>query len=93
MTTENKKLAAELLAGLTTRTVYGRALWAPALVNGDLSGLDRAEVAEMDAWRARELKAGEEIVDCSAEPFFAWTFGIGGELCAYTVLRAGRIDQ
>src|SRR5262249_49502258 len=51
MTTENKKLAAELLAGLTTRTVYGRALWAPALVNGDLSGLDRAEVAEMDAGR------------------------------------------
>ena len=77
-----------------TRTVTGAAYWASYLINGDSSGLEPAEKALCDAWLARELEPGEDVVSCDDESRFSWSYGLytgadcaGGDLLDYTVVK------
>jgi hypothetical protein len=78
---------------MTTRTVTGAAYWASYFINGDASGLVQEEKNWADAWIARELEPGEDIVDCG-EPYFTRHYGLhtgtpfsGGDVVDYTVLK------
>lgn len=76
------------LPKLETSTFEAPALWASALVNGDLSGLDFYGpdcVAEFEAWT--RANAGRlNVVDCSNEPHMGRWNGVQTELLTYTTL-------
>lgn len=72
---------------LEPATFEAPALWASALINGDLSGLDfyGAEcVAEFEAWV--RANPGRNVVDCSNEPHIGRWNGLQTELLTYTEL-------
>lgn len=78
---------------IEVREIEGSAYWASAIINGDESGLDEAEVSLLYAWMDCTLAEGEYIVDCG-EPYFSWSYGLhtgadvrGGDLVTYTVHR------
>ena len=78
---------------LHTRTITGAAYWAPYLINGDSSGMTDAEIALCDAWLARELEPGEDVVSCDDESRFSWSYGLhtgadcaGGDVLDYVVI-------
>lgn len=61
------------------------ASWASALVNGDVSGLDDAESAQIVAW-LESVEPGY-CVGCSDESHFAWrndASNLGGDCLVYT---------
>jgi hypothetical protein len=84
----------------TVRTLTGPAYWASALINGDESGMEDAEVKLMNAWLARELEPGEQVVDVARdedgegkEARFTWSYRLyggdteGGDVVDYVVLK------
>jgi len=79
--------------------ITGPAVWASALTNGDLSGLDDAEEAALDAWVSG--LGGWYVVDVvrdedgvGDEPRFTWSYDLyggtakGGDVIDYVVHRA-----
>jgi hypothetical protein len=75
------------------RKILGAAHWASYLINGDASGLMPEEKELCDAWLARELGSGEDIVSCEDESHFSWNYGLytgadcaGGDLLEYMVI-------
>ena len=75
---------------IKTDTFEGPALWASALINGDLSGLDYygAEcMAEFESW-CKANPALLNVVDCSAETHIGRWNGLQTELLTYTIHSA-----
>jgi hypothetical protein len=73
------------LPKLETATFDAPALWASALINGDLSGLDFYGpdcVAEFEAWV--KANPGKNVVDCSNEAHIGRWNGLQTELLTYT---------
>lgn len=79
-------------------TVTLPAEWAPALINGDRSGLSDDEVAALDGYLARYAAKGWRVVDVArddngepCEPYFSWSYGFhggtarGGDLLLYVI--------
>lgn len=64
--------------------------WASYLVNGDASGLEDAEIAEVDAFVKSEANDGLfSCADVSEETWFAHTndaSGVGGDVATFTFL-------
>jgi len=61
------------------------ASWASALVNGDVSGLEDSEAAQIDAWLESENPG--YCVGCSDESHFSWgnaANNLGGDCLVYT---------
>ena len=56
---------------IKTDTYTLPAYWAPALINGDYSGLTDEEAAEIDQWLTDQPEGW--AVDVSEETFFAWS--------------------
>jgi hypothetical protein len=62
--------------------------WASYLINSDSSSLDASEVAQVDAWRARNNVVN--VLDCG-EHYFTWNLALyvpdasraGGTVCDY----------
>jgi hypothetical protein len=73
-------------------TFEAPAIYASALINGDLSGLDYYGddcVAEFEAWLAQHPQEARDVVGCEGEPFFqrwAWT-GLQTEMLTYQALE------
>jgi hypothetical protein len=83
-----------------TDTVTLPAYWAPALINGDFSGLedDPVEAARCRAI-IREYEAeGWGFVGCEDEPRFTWNYDLydpgatsrGGDVLEYTISRQAK---
>lgn len=82
-----------------TGTITLPAHWASYLVNGDASGLDAGEVAEIDEYLASELEPGWSVVDVNRDgegdfsPRFTWSFSLyggnasGGDVLEYVIRR------
>jgi hypothetical protein len=69
----------------------GPAFLASALINGDESGLEPDDMADLEWFRNYIEDA--EVVDCG-EPYFSWHFALystgrfnGGDLVEYTCIR------
>jgi len=70
--------------------------WAPALINGDWSGLDSAETHELLAWIDANKDIGSIVSVDSESERFTWNYRIynpfapegvrGGSVCEYTAL-------
>ncbi len=58
--------------------------WASAFINGDTSGLEEEELAELEAWQAAHPELGW-VVDVSEETHFGRWNGLQTELATYTV--------
>jgi hypothetical protein len=88
---------------METSIVTLPAYWASALINGDTSGMDDSEIADME----RELEGlsneGWNVVDVARgddgevdEPRFTWSFGLyggnasGGDVLDYVIIRDSR---
>lgn len=79
---------------IETHTITFPAHWASAVVNGDESGLDDAEIARMNAWLEDELAGGWYVVSTTEdEPRFTWSYDLyggnadGGMVLDYVVHR------
>jgi hypothetical protein len=60
------------------------AYWASALVNGDTSGMDDDEIADMEAQLDGLASEGWRVVSTvdDDEPRFTWSFNLYGGNCA-----------
>ncbi len=57
--------------------------WASAFINGDTSGLEEDDLAELEAWQAKHPDLGW-VVDASEETHMGRFNGLQTELCTYT---------
>lgn len=87
---------------IETDIVILPAYWACALINGDLSGMEDSEIADMEVELAALAKDGWEVVSIAeddngepCEPRFTWNFSLYGGSCAggdvldYVIVRHG----
>lgn len=72
--------------------VVGPSVWASALINGDRSGLDSEECAQLDKW-LQILPENWEIIGVEGEPWFTWSYALhggnaeGGNICEYIAIE------
>lgn len=60
--------------------------WACYLINGDASGLEDSEIAEIDSF----CEGLGSCVDVSEEPYFSWendANGLGGDVAEFTFIK------
>lgn len=74
---------------MRVETVTLPAFLAPALINGDVSGLEDRDMRWLEV--AHEYVAPGHIVSCEGESYFAWHcdlpgFRLGADMLDYTVL-------
>jgi len=67
-------------------TITLPAHWAPALINGDWSGLDQAESAQVKTWLA---ESGLDVLSCDAASFVARFNGLVTECLDYHCTLTG----
>ena len=68
--------------------------WASYLINGDASGLEDGEQAEIDAFL--ESEGNPEIIDCSNGHWFARSndaSSLGGDVCTYTAIIRATVSK
>jgi hypothetical protein len=67
-------------------TFKAPAQWATALFYGDDSGLDSAEVAELNAWREQHPNEARDVTGCDDEPHTGLWHGKLTDLLNYQAL-------
>lgn len=68
-------------------TFQAPAHWASALINGDTSGLEPDDLAELEAWVTANPEQAGEVVSCDGEAYITHWNGLQTEVLDYQALH------